>query len=164
MNYKIELATVGDIEQIHKLIVDRCNWFIKNNIKQWEIDYYPNKYNNDYFEEQIKINKLYVARLNNKVVGAMLLKKTDSQYWENNDNAFYIHHLVTSDNCKGLGKILLDYAVDEAKKENKDYLRLDCWKANIKLNKYYEQNGFTYIGSGNNEAYYYNLWEMKIEK
>ena len=35
---------------------------------------------------------------------------------------------------------------------------------NIKLNKYYEQNGFTYIGSGNNEAYYYNLWKMKIEK
>lgn len=163
IDYKIQLAVVNDLEEIHQIIIDRCNWFLKNNIKQWNINHYPKKYNLEYFKEQMKINKLYVAKTKNRVIGVMLLKETDKEYWLDNKNAFYIHHLATSIDYTGVGNALLTFAINQAKRRKKDYVRLDCVQSNSKLNQYYRNFGFVNIGSIESNGCYHNLWEMKIE-
>lgn len=162
MEYKIEKATMDEIDDIHQLIYDRCLWFLEKGVKGWNIEYYPNKYDNNYFIEQMKINKLLVAKLHNKVCGVMLLKEEDRDYWSNDDSSYYIHHLATDINQKGIGKKLIDYAKELCKINNKKYLRLDCYTESFFLNNYYQNLGFNKVGSGKKENYNYNLWEMKI--
>ena len=82
----VELAKIEDLEAIHKIIYDRCLWFQEKNVKGWNINFYPEKYNKDYFKEQMRINQLFVAKSNNKVCGVMLLKDEDRDFW--NDNKY----------------------------------------------------------------------------
>lgn len=74
-NIKIVLAQEYEMDAIHDILIERCKWFIGNKINQWKINWYPNKYNNEYFLKQMKENFLYVAKIKNEVVGVMLLKK-----------------------------------------------------------------------------------------
>lgn len=159
---RVELAKIEDLDAIHKLIYDRCLWFSEKGVKGWNSDFYPNKYNQDYFKEQMKINKLLVVKTDNKVCGVMLLKDEDKDFWNDNKSCYYIHHLATDINIKGIGKLLLNYAIEQCKKDNKEYLRLDCYKTSAFLNEYYKKVGFNNVGNGKLEEYEYNLWEMKI--
>ncbi len=110
----------------------------------------------------MKINKLLVAKFDNKVCGVMLLKDEDKDYWNTDDHSYYIHHLATDINLKGVGKKLIDYAKEQCRINNKKYLRLDCYQESEFLNNYYQKIGFNKVGSGTEENYSYNLWEMKI--
>ncbi len=162
MNYKIEIAKQKDLYYIHKLIFDRCLWFRDNKIKGWDIDDYPDTYNIDYFKKEMQTNKLYILKIDNEICGCMLLKELDSKYWLDNRKAYYIHHLTTSINKKGIGKILINFAIEQCKKDDKEFLRLDCYQTSAFLNDYYSKIGFTKVGSGIKGDYEYNLYEMKI--
>ena len=92
----------------------------------------------------------------------MLLKEEDKEYWNNDDCSYYIHHLVTDSNLKGIGKKLIEFAKEQCKENDKKYLRLDCYKESVFLNKYYKNLGFHNVGNGTKGDYHYSLWEMKI--
>ena len=137
-------------------------WFKQKGSKGWNENTYPDKYNQDYFEKQMQINKLYVLKINNQVCGVMLLKVEDNNYWKDNESSYYIHHLATDINKKGIGKILINFAIEQCKKDNKKYLRLDCYKDSLFLNEYYKKIGFINVGNGIFNNYEFNLYEMKI--
>lgn len=163
-NIKIKLATKYDVDQILNIIYQKCVWLKENNIDQWDIENYIKIYNKKYFLNMINDEKLFIAQLDNIVIGVFLLKSTDVEYWENKtDLAFYIHHLATKNGFKGLGKIIIDFCIEYSKNNKKDYLRLDCKSDNKKLNNYYEKMGFLLKGSGNIYNYSYNLRELKLQ-
>lgn len=161
MDIKIEIAKEKDIEDIHDLIIKRCKWFKENNIKQWDMSY-AKRYNKDYLKKQINTNLMYIARCNETIVGCMFLKSKDEDYWQDDKPSYYIHHLATNTLYKGIGKSLINFAISKARIDNKEYLRLDCFKSNIKLNNYYKNLGFENRGSGKIGGYTYNLWEVRI--
>lgn len=157
----IELAKKEDIESIVAILKERCNWLKENNIDQWGDYYYSEKYNANYFNEVMQLHKLYVVKQNNEVIGIFLLKDTDKTYWDNDDSAYYIHHLATKIGYSGLGKQIIEFIEKLAKLDSKKYIRLDCKKNNDGLNQYYQKQGFIYKGSGE-EPYSHNLWEKEI--
>ena len=161
MDIKIEIAKENDIEPIHDLIVKRCKCFDENNIKQWDMSY-AKRYDKDYFKNQISTNLMYVAKYDETIAGCMLLKNKDEDYWQDYEPSYYIHHLVTDILYKGIGKSLINFAINKARNDNKENLRLDCFKSNIKLNNYYKNLGLEEKGSGKIGGYTYNLWEFKI--
>ena len=57
---------------------------------------------------------------------------------------------------------MINYAIEQCKKDNKEYLRLDCYKTSQFLNDYYKKIGFNNVGSGNLDDYNYNLWELNV--
>ncbi len=162
MDYEISLAREEDLEEFHKIILSRCKWLEKNNINQWKITSYPIRFDINYFKEHI--NNLYIIKKNNKVLGGFLFKDSDEQYWSDSIkvNAYYIHHLVTKINTHGLGKILIKFALNKAKKDNKEYLRLDCVADNKKLNEYYKKLGFKYSGVTQIKDWNENLWQIRL--
>lgn len=162
MNYEIILATDEDIIEFHKIIMSRCKWLEEKNINQWKITSYPIKYDINYFMEQR--NNLYIIKKEKKVCGGMLLKTNDEEYWydSNEVNAYYIHHLATKIGTKGLGKELIKFAINKSKKDNKNYLRLDCVAQNDKLNEYYKQLGFEYNGKIEIKDWIENLWQINL--
>lgn len=162
-NLKIVLANEGDAKSIHNLIVKRCKWFKENNIKQWELEYYPVYFDDKYFKERASTNNLFMAKSDGKIIGAMLLKEDDKSYWKDDESSYYIHHLVTDIKYKGVGKELINFAINKCIENKKAYLRLDCVKSNIKLNNYYKNLGFENVGSGKEIGYTYNLYELKLD-
>lgn len=162
MNYIVELAKEENIKQIRQLILDRCLWFKENSIAQWTEEYF-NEYNVEYFRELIKENRVYVIKDNDKVIGTFTLKETN-KYWQDDGLAMYIRHLVTSLEYRGIGKLLIDFALEEVRKHGKKFLRLDCFTSNKVLNEYYNKLGFICFGSGydSDEDYYYNLHYKQV--
>lgn len=85
---------------------------------------------------------MYVAKYDETIAECMLLKNKDEDYWQDDETSYYIHHLATDIIYKGIGKSLINFAINKARNDNKEYLRLDCFKSNINLNNYYKNLGF----------------------
>lgn len=163
MEDKISLALETDLEQINQLYIKRIKWFNDHNIKQWS-ERYAYIYDVSYLKEQMKINQLYVVKNDGIVLGSMLLKNDDNQIWSSNDNAYYIHHLVTDINVRGVGVQLIKFAIKKCIDDGKDYLRLDTVSKNIWLNDYYKKLGFEFYGYKEMKGGAENLWQMKIKR
>ena len=152
------------MDAIHDILIERCKWFIDNKINQWKINWYLNKYNNEYFLKQMKENFLYVAKIKNEVVGVMLLKKSDEEYWNNDNDSYFLHHFATRLGNKGIGSVMLEFAYQKCLEDGKEYLRLDSWGSNDGLTKYYENMNFVNVKTGKKGVYKYKLWEKKVKK
>ncbi|MEU0662015.1 GNAT family N-acetyltransferase [Streptomyces lavendulocolor] len=63
------------------------------------------------------------------------------------DSALYAHRIIVrpTSNVSGLGTALLDWASKRASKFGKEWLRIDAWKTNAKLGRYYESQGFEHV-------------------
>lgn len=57
---------------------------------------------------------------------------------------FYILHQFHG---KGLGQILMDFALEQAKAKNKSYLWLGVWEHNPRAQRFYTKMGFRFIGA-----------------
>lgn len=161
---RIVLAEQADLEEIHAILVERCKWFEEQQIHQWEINWYPKKYNHKYFLKQMKENFLYVAKDHQKVVGVMLLKKKDDAYWSDDSSSYYLHHFATRLGYPGLGKEMLEFAYEKCLQDGKAFLKLDSLRDNEQLSEYYQKMGFTNVETGKKGAYQYKLWEKKVAK
>lgn len=161
MNIKVQKATEKDLDMIHQILIDRCHWFQKEKIEQWDLNY-PKRFNQQYFKDQMKENSVYIAIKEEETVGVMLIKEKDDSYWNNHRNAYYIRHFATKPNIHGVGKRMIEHAVLECKKHNKEYLRLECIWNNQKLNQYYQNLGFEFKGVVEGPFYQKNLLELKI--
>lgn len=161
---KIELnyrkATKNDIDIIIKLIADRIEWMNENNIDHWNNLNYLSFFTKSYFEKNIDC--FYVAEQNNKIVASLALYETD-EAWEQSDDALYIHHLVSSTECKGAGKLIFEFAENYAKEHGFKKIRIDSAINNDNLTKYYSSLGFKIVGTCVQEDYKGYLQEKQIK-
>ena len=157
---KIELSKSTDISYIIEILKQRCDWLKKNNMEQWGDWYCTTKYNTNYFKKAMEINKFYIVKQGTEVKGG-LLKNSDKEYWNDNEEAYYIHHFATKLGLPQLGVLVLNCIENIAKANKKSCIRLDCMQSNKKLNKYYKDYGFENVGFGD-FPYKHNLWEKKI--
>ncbi len=160
---KIEIAQVKDVPMVMDLIKQRCEWFQKEKIDQWEDDYLA-IFDIQYFEEQASKKQVYLVTQEEKVCGAFVLKQEEEEYWKDKEKkkALYVYHLVTKVGYAGIGKQILEQIEELAREKQITYIRLDCMQNNKKLNAYYEQYGFKCCGEGKEEGYAYRLWEKKV--
>lgn len=162
MDFEIVLATEDDLEAIGQLIYNRCVWFEEKNLVGWRVKSYTKAFDCAYFQKQMQIYKLFVAKKDAKVCGVMLLKTEDLPYWEDKEISYFLHHLTTDITVKGAGKALIQHALAQCRKDEKQFLRLDCFADSTFLNTYYKNAGFCFAGSGHNGTYHYNRWEYPI--
>lgn len=158
---KIELAKKNDIPLVLEIIKERCEWFLKNKIKQWDSWYYEDLYDEKYFLEAMKTYDLYVVKNKMEIIGLFMLKYENPKYWKDNRPAIYLDHFVTKLGNPGLGEKILEFIINIAKEKNLKYLRLECMRCNPKINEYYQKHGFQNKGEGN-IPYEYRLWEKEI--
>ncbi len=67
---------------------------------------------------------------------------------KNKDPAIYLHRITTNSDFKGknIMEVIKHWAIEHAKENNKEYLRMDTWGNNEILRNYYINCGFNYIG------------------
>lgn len=107
----------------------------------------------------IEAKTLYLATIEEKVVGSVILNhEADEEYadivWFNpklrSEQVLIVHTLMTSPahRKQGIAAGLLNFAIDLAKEQNCQAIRLDTFAANVPAQQLYEKLGFHNSGTG----------------
>ncbi|MCQ2770559.1 MAG: GNAT family N-acetyltransferase [Clostridia bacterium] len=119
---------------------------------QWTIGVYPE---DSYIFESVDNGEMFVAEEDNEYVGAMVINHSynegyDVINWEykfDKSEIAIIHTLCVAQKLsrRGIGRKLVDYAIDYAKENGVKSIRLDVLYGNMPALKLYESVGFKFI-------------------
>jgi GNAT superfamily N-acetyltransferase len=138
-------AKAGEVGIVLEILNEAADWLRLKGINQWQSRYFTRAF----LLEGIGNGEVYLARLDNRIVGTISLQWSDPLWWGDTPvDAGYFHRLaVKRDNAaKGLGRALVEWAENRAKAAGKSFLRLNCQFDNPRLRRYYEDMGFAYRG------------------
>jgi GNAT superfamily N-acetyltransferase len=163
--YIFEKAIVADIDRVLELVQKRIKWMDEHDISQWNKTNYLECYPRMYFEEMVSDGRFYVLRdiASNNVVGAVTLLDVDPR-WNNDAQSYYIHNLVSDTEFSGAGTYIINYCEKLALKNGKNKIRLDCQASNQKLNEYYEELGYKFVGTVQDGHYIGNKREKELNE
>lgn len=149
--YQIRLATEDDISSVVGLRVHAEKWLAEAGIEQWTVRATGEKNIRAHMER----GAIFVVESSSSdVVGTMALDGGDPAFWtpeELLEPAAYLYKFIIDSNHRGsgLGDAMLNWACEHAAANGATVLRLDCWKTNLNLHKYYLQRGFRLLGIRN---------------
>lgn len=137
-------AVMQDLPQLKAVYRDIIKDMNHHDIPIWD-DIYPC----EFFEDDIKNNRLYLLTNDRDIVSAFALCDSSegekAVNWENNDQkALYLDRLGVSVNYrgKGIGSLMLVKAREAAKVSGVQYLRLFVVDINEPAARLYARNGF----------------------
>lgn len=147
--YEIRKATEWEASTVIALLKEVAAWLQNNNINQW--GFLLEGGEDDEIQQAIKDGATYVACQNGEILATFTLYSQQSEWdqhvWGQEDNSeiLYLHRLAVRPEHmkKGIGKEILGWINEHLYKT----IRLDCVAHNPKLCAYYEENGFTSIGT-----------------
>ncbi|MCM0598215.1 GNAT family N-acetyltransferase [Periweissella fabalis] len=152
---KLQVATVADLPIVMK-ITNQAKALLKaDGINQWQMGY-PSEVD---FENDMKEEHLYVAKLDDETVGFIaLIDGLDQAYqiiengaWLNNDEPYYtIHRVAVSSDASGqkLGERMLRAAVEKSLELGPDAksVRVDTHPDNKRMQYLLNKIGFVLTG------------------
>lgn len=151
-SYDITLATSKDEEQVISLLKEVAGWLKANEIDQW--GFLAEGGEDEEIKQAILSKKTYVVKKDEALVATFTLYETQSEWDQHiwgqlNDSAVYLHRLALTSEAigTGLGKKILYWLESYIKDKGIDTLRLDCVENNIKLNNFYQDNGYEKVGT-----------------
>ena len=149
-NLIIRNATINDIKQIATIKVN--GWksayldIIDNSyLESMSINEQVDKYTNSY-----SLKNVFVAVLNNEVVGFCRVYDYDKSEFEDKKIDCEIREIYIRPDIKrmGIGSILFNYVLDYFRNRNKKKLYLGVFESNYKSRKFYEKMGGTLWKAG----------------
>jgi ribosomal protein S18 acetylase RimI-like enzyme len=104
----------------------------------------------DLVKKEIAEQRQYKILLDGKVACVFVVTFNDPQIWKekSNDPAIYIHRIVTHPDFRGYGFVqnITDWAMEFARTNKLQFVRMDTWADNEKLVGYYKKFGFKEAG------------------
>jgi GNAT superfamily N-acetyltransferase len=97
-------------------------------------------------QSQVEAGTLYAVGCRQSPLAFFTLDASPSQWWPvDAAPALYLAGMVVSGRARGqsVGSRIVMWSVEEARKQRRDYLRLDCHVENTWLRAYYEAHGFS---------------------
>jgi GNAT superfamily N-acetyltransferase len=138
--------TQADIDTVAAMWVRSAAWLRSKGSDQWQ---YPVKMAN--IEAAVAADACWLAYRDGTPIGTITLDtNAEPQYWTPEDepnNALYIHRMVVEETGRGeeIGSALLDWAGERAETMGRRWLRLDAWRSNRALHRYYQDRGFELV-------------------
>lgn len=161
---KIQPAIHDDLNSL-TAIAKRCIVHLdKQGIYQWD-DVYPSRKD---FNIDILEHTLHVITSNSKVLGCICINQTEHPGYENADwygSRFWVVHKLMVDPLnenQGIGKFAMQHAENQARRENLDSIRLDCFKNNFRANMFYQKLGYVLRGQTRFRKGMFNLYEKML--
>ncbi|TDO35888.1 acetyltransferase (GNAT) family protein [Kribbella sp. VKM Ac-2527] len=90
--------------------------------------------------------------VNGQVVAMMALIEPEPEFWspeELKEPQTYISRFFVVQHGKGYGSALLRAVIEQARREGKHWIRLNCWSTNTELHRYYTAHGFEHVRTCN---------------
>ncbi len=150
----IRLCCKEDIKAVGEFY-DRVVQYLCEHINypKWVYKEYPSE---DSVREMTEAGSQFVCVEQDRIVGAFVLNDDPQGAYENavwsrqlpKGRYMVCHTLATEPSIqrKGIGRQIVEYCIDYAKKYGFDAIRLDVVPDNTPAKKLYEKCGFTYIG------------------
>lgn len=142
----IRRATVKDLHGLLDLYEAAQRWLKEQGSDQWSNNSRDKM--RPRFMRSIHQGECYVAEDDGTLVGMVTVDDfADPEFWRPEDRpaaALYVHRMVVDRNRSGqnIGGALLDWAAKVAASKGRRWLRLDAWRTNDALHRYYERQGF----------------------
>lgn len=147
MNAVIRRARPYERDQVVGLVSDASRWLGSRGLDQWQ---YPPRAGR--IENGITAGEVWVLEgPDGELIGTMALdSRADHEFWRAEDDpqaALYAHRMVVARRAAGhgLGAEMLDWAGSQAVRAGKKWLRLDAWRTNDQLQRYYLAQGFEHL-------------------
>ena len=100
--------------------------------------------------KEIEENRQWKIMIDGTVACVFMTARNDRAIWDEKDAdaAIYIHRISTNPDFRGRGfvKLITNWAIDYAKANSIDYVRLDTWQDNARLHSIYQNAGYAYVG------------------
>ena len=104
MSKEMRQAVLEDVPTILALLQKRIDWMDEKGLCQWNKTAYLTVYPAEYFAERIGENSVFLAMDGDKAIGVIALFDVDPR-WDNDKDAYYVHHLATDPAYPGLGNL-----------------------------------------------------------
>jgi ribosomal protein S18 acetylase RimI-like enzyme len=146
----VRLATADDMSDLMKLRLEAEEWLAREGIDQWRSPGFRDralaKWRRDVSEGRTWI----VVNESDEAVGTVTLAQPDADFWTQADapeSAVYVAKLITARQTAGqhLGGRILDWVGSVARGRGLPWVRLDVWRDNDRLQRYYLEEGFTHL-------------------
>ncbi len=170
MKFIIESGTIDDIDALEKLY-DDLNDYLSSTINYpgWKKGVYPIR---EDAVAGIKNQTLLVVRHEGTIVASIILDHHPDEAYNNVSwkmeldykhifilRTFVVNPLFLK---MGIGKALIDYSIELAKKTGIQSIRLDVYENNLPANSLYEKCGFEYIDTVDLGLGCYGLDKFKL--
>lgn len=146
----IRLASLADTTALMKLRIEAEGWLADAGIDQWRAPGFRER-GLAKWQGNIADGRTWVVPDGNgELLGTITLARPDTDFWtkaDEPDSAIYVAKLITARAAAGqrLGGRMLDWAGGVAQAQSRPWLRLDVWRDNTKLQRYYLNEGFTHV-------------------
>lgn len=147
----ISQAKIDDLLSILHLFDEAIVWLNQRGLeKQWGSELFSESAQiHEQFSGWLNQGIMFVARLDDRIVGSLVLNPAAPSYisnrWESfPSSAFYLEAFVTSRALSGqyIGHTLLQWIEQYTRESGRTTIWLDCWGENAALVRYYRQLGF----------------------
>lgn len=138
--------TTDDIAVVAEMWKRSADWLRNHGSDQWQ---YPVKMYN--IESAVTAGNCWLAQRSNSIIGTITVDtNAEPQLWpseDHPDDALYIHRMVIEETERGeeIGSAMLDWTGERAINSGRHWIRLDAWRSNTALHKYYETRGFELV-------------------
>jgi GNAT superfamily N-acetyltransferase len=161
-NFQVRLAEPEDANHVINMLKKIAQWMQNNEIHQWQ--YLLMGGDDDEIKASISKKETFIILNDKGIVGTFTLSPHQSEWdqqifgIDTEPDSLYLHRLAIAPEFmgNGLGSDIVKW-IHANVKSNKLYLKLDCVADNIKLNHFYKENGFEYIGETDNHSKYQKL-------
>ncbi|MEV7187659.1 GNAT family N-acetyltransferase [Kitasatospora sp. NPDC093102] len=143
---EIRPARRDQLGEVETLLIEASEWLASRGSDQWQFP--PRR---DRVISAMERGECFLAYRDGEPVATMTVDdQADPEFWEPEDrpeDALYVHRMAVARKAAGrdVGGELLDWAVDRAAAAGKRFLRLDAWKTNPGLHRYYLGQGFSLV-------------------
>lgn len=140
-------ARAHELDTVVRLWDEAARWLASRGSDQWQ---YPAR--REAIARSIAAgDQCWLVEEDGRVIGTITVDDhADPEFWRPEDdpeNALYLHRMVTIREVAGreIGSALLDWASRRAAGLGKQWVRLDAWRSNSELQRYYANRQFKHV-------------------
>lgn len=146
-SYRIERVSTQELKELRQLSISTfTNTFSKNNDPSQMEAYLSKAFHEDRLKDELATpdSNFYFLREGDQILGYLKLNTKVAQSDQVLDNALEIERIYVTGEAqgKGLGKLLLQFALEQAKEKGLICIWLGVWEKNEKAIAFYEHHGF----------------------
>ncbi len=137
-------SAIDDMDEIFRLYKAATDFQKTKPVVQWL------EFDKSVIKNEIEESRQWKIIIDDKIACIWGTTFSDPSIWEdrNNDRAVYIHRIATNPDFRGQNLVskIVGWAKQYAKKNDKEFIRIDTVGNNEKLIDYYTTCGFSFLG------------------
>ncbi|MFC9145266.1 GNAT family N-acetyltransferase [Streptomyces bacillaris] len=143
---QVRAGRPDELGVVEALLCEASTWLASRGIDQWQ--YPPHR---DRITKALERGVCFLAFEDGTPIATIQVDSfADPEFWtpeDQPDAALYVHRMAVTRTASGtgIGSRLLDWASERASAQGKRWLRLDAWKDNNGLHRFYKGAGFTLL-------------------